>query len=75
MSETISIQEEEIAESRWMPVADYLRSESVGDFNKSIVRAAMESPGLVPRPIAGQDDHRKYEFFMPCDHELPAATI
>jgi 8-oxo-dGTP diphosphatase len=71
LSETISIQEEEIAESRWMPVADYLGSESVGDFNKSIVRAAMESPGMVPRPIAGQDDPRKYEFFMPSSDDGP----
>ena len=71
LSEKISIQEEEIAESLWMPVADYLGSESVGDFNKSIVKAAMESPGMVTSPIAGYGDPDKYEFFMPADDELP----
>lgn len=71
LSEKISIQEEEIAESLWMPVADYLGSESVSDFNKRIVKATMESPGVVPSPIAGYGDPDKYEFFMPADDELP----
>lgn len=73
LSEKISIQEEEIAESLWMPVADYMGSESVGDFNKSIVKAAIETPGMVSSPIAGYGDADKYEFFMPPDDELPLA--
>ena len=71
LSEEISIQEEEIAESLWMPVADYLGAESVHGFNKRIVRAAMESPGIVTSQVDGYDDGRRYEFFMPAADELP----
>ncbi len=65
MSEEIRIQQEEIAESLWMPVAEYLADENVSDFNKRIVRAAMETPGIVLTEVAGYGDGRRYEFFMP----------
>ncbi len=65
VSEEISIQEEEIAESLWMPVAEYLGDGNVHPFNKRIVRAAMESPGIAPAEIEGYGDRGKYEFFMP----------
>ena len=65
VSEEISIQEEEIADSLWMPVADYLGDGNVHPFNKRIVRAAMESPGISPAEIEGYGDRDKYEFFMP----------
>ena len=71
LSEEINIQEEEIAVSRWMPVGDYLAAENVSDFNKRIVRAAMESPGLPPTTIDGYGDPERYEFFMPLAEEMP----
>ena len=64
LSHEITMQEEEIEDCLWMPVNDFLGSEGVSVFNKSIVRAALNSPGVAPSQIAGpQDDSR--EFFMP----------
>src|SRR5690606_3976311 len=48
LSEEIAIQPDEIEESLWMPVQSYLDSEYVSIFNKQIVRAALESPGVIP---------------------------
>lgn len=65
LSEEIAIQIDEIDESIWMPVQRYLESEYVSVFNKQIVRAALESPGIVPAWIDGYADASRYEFFMP----------
>ena len=45
LSTEISIQEDEIAECLWMPVADYLADENVSAFNKRIVEAALQQHG------------------------------
>ncbi len=72
LSREISIQEEEIADSLWMPVTDYMAAENVSAFNKSIVRAAVESPGIVHTQMSEYGDTEKYEFFMPSEvDELP----
>ena len=67
LTEEIRIQEEEIAESLWMPVQEYLTSEYVGIFNKRIVEAALNSHGhLVPAWIEGYPtDPKVREIFMP----------
>jgi len=65
LSEAISIQEEEIAESLWMPVEEYLSNERVSSFNREIVRVAVDSPGLGRVEIEGYGDPDQYEFFMP----------
>ena len=65
LSETISIQEEEIAECLWMPTGDYLNDENVSSFNKHIVLAALNSAGVVPTQVEGYAEPEKYEFFMP----------
>ncbi len=65
LSETISIQEEEIAECLWMPTEDYLNDENVSSFNKHIVLAALNSAGVVPTQVEGYAEPEKYEFFMP----------
>ena len=64
-SQNITMQQEEIEECLWMPVLDYLESEYVHAFNKSIVKAALESPGVVPVDLDGYPDRREREFFMP----------
>ena len=69
LSHEIVIQQSEIEESRWMPVQDYLASEYVSAFNKQVVRAAIESPGVSPTWIDGYSDARRYEFFMPLDNQ------
>jgi 8-oxo-dGTP pyrophosphatase MutT (NUDIX family) len=65
LSEEIAIQQDEIEESLWMPVKSYLESEYVSVFNKRIVAAALDSPGVTPCAIDGYAEPSKYEFFMP----------
>ena len=64
LSRDITKQDEEIEECLWMPVEDYLSSESTSVFNRRIVKAALEHPGIAPEIIQGFDD-REREFFMP----------
>ena len=65
LSNQITIQEEEIAECLWMPVADFLGSNSIHVFNKTIVTAALNSPGVSPITIEGYEPAERFEFFMP----------
>jgi 8-oxo-dGTP pyrophosphatase MutT (NUDIX family) len=65
LSEMVTMQVEEIEECFWMPVADYFASDLVSVFNKRIVRAALDSPGVQPEWIDGYADPTRYEFFMP----------
>jgi hypothetical protein len=48
-----------------MPVEDYLTSEFVHVFNKTIVRAAIDTKGFPTTWIEGYSDPIRYEFFMP----------
>ena len=64
LSQDITMQEDEIEDCRWIPVDDFLGSEEVSVFNKSIVNAALESDGVTPTAIPGFDDETR-EFFMP----------
>ncbi len=65
----ITIQEDEIEESLWMPVQDFLSHEHVGVFNKHIVHAALNGHcGLAPQWIDGYDvDPGSREIFLPQD--------
>lgn len=65
VSQEIVKDNEEIAECMWMPVQDYLNSETVHSFNKAIVRAAISSHGLESTWIEGYDDPKQREFYMP----------
>ena len=65
ISEVIIIQQDEIEESRWMPVDEYLASDYVGVFNKRIVQAALASPGISSGWVDGYADPSRYEFFLP----------
>ena len=65
ISDQISIQASEIEEAKWMPVEEYLASEYVSSFNKRVVRAALDSPGISPEEIDGYANPQRYEFFMP----------
>jgi 8-oxo-dGTP diphosphatase len=67
LNEEISIQAAEIEECLWMPVDEYLNSEYVGIFNKRIVQAALNSPGIIPAWIEGYNNPATHEFFMPRD--------
>jgi 8-oxo-dGTP pyrophosphatase MutT (NUDIX family) len=65
LSEEITIEEEEIAESRWMPVQEYLDADQVSGFNKQIVLAARDTVGFSCTDIEDHDDKSRFEFFMP----------
>ncbi len=65
LSADIAIQAEEIEECLWLPVHDYLASENVSVFNKHIVKAALESPGVAHMHIDGYSDPARHEIFMP----------
>ena len=66
LTRDISRQESEIMECRWMPVDEYLEREDVSVFNKRIVRAAIEQPGIRPIDIDGYGTPETHEFFFPC---------
>lgn len=65
LSHEITMQAEEIEDCLWMPLDEYLAADNVSDFNKAIVRASLESPGLVPTRIDGYRAPRHYETYMP----------
>ena len=66
LSMEITRQEEEIAECLWMPVEEFLAEDSgIHGFNRSIVRAALDNPGIVPSEMEGYGDEERFEFFMP----------
>jgi 8-oxo-dGTP pyrophosphatase MutT (NUDIX family) len=65
LSEEILQDQQEIEECRWMPVEEYLAHDTVHNFNKMIVRAALNSHGLESTWIEGYDDPKVREFFMP----------
>lgn len=68
LSQDVTMQAEEIEECFWMPVDDYFASDLVSVFNKRIVRAALNSPGVIPEWIDGYADPTRYEFFMPSNN-------
>jgi ADP-ribose pyrophosphatase YjhB (NUDIX family) len=59
----ISMQTEEIQECLWMPVDEFLTSESIAEFNKWIVRAALKGPGMALTSVDGYPDPQVREFF------------
>jgi 8-oxo-dGTP pyrophosphatase MutT (NUDIX family) len=67
LTHEITMQEEEIAECLWMPVDKFLEDPSISPFNKTIVRAALDNPGIVPTFVEGYGDPARFEFFMPGD--------
>ena len=66
LTSKITVDEKEIAEAKWMPLDEYLSSEHVGAFNKQIVAATLNSPGLSPSTIAGFEIERsRFEAYFP----------
>ena len=66
LSNEITMEEDEIAECRWMSLEDFFDPRTgIHQFNKSIVRAALESPGVSPAIVTGYDDRQRFEFMMP----------
>ena len=58
LSHEITKQDEEIEDCIWMPLDEYYDAESVSFFNKLVVRAAVESPGVIPNRDRGLPQSR-----------------
>ncbi|KAA3654803.1 MAG: NUDIX domain-containing protein [Chloroflexi bacterium] len=68
LTQEIVIQEEEIAECRWMPVDEFLAHEDVGDFNKGVVKTAVSHTGFISSefdPPTNPTINQKGELFLP----------
>ncbi len=65
LTSEIRMQEEELEQALWMPVQQYLNTDDVSIFNKTIVRSALESKGIVPCTVEGYGPVERYEFFLP----------
>ncbi len=65
LSERIERDDWEIDECLWMPVNEYLQHDLVGDFNRAIVEAAINTPGLKNTWMDGYDDPTRREFYWP----------
>jgi len=61
----IQRQTEEIEECFWMPIAEYVNHPEVSAFNRRIIKAVFEAPGLAPDPIEGYGTPETHELFMP----------
>ena len=59
------MQADEIQECLWMPVDEIIASDSIANFYKQIVRAALESDGIVQSFIEGFGGPESREYFMP----------
>jgi 8-oxo-dGTP pyrophosphatase MutT (NUDIX family) len=65
LTREITMQVEEIEECLWMPVDQFLNAEDVSLFNRRIVSAALESPGIPLSWVDGVGDPDSREFFLP----------
>ena len=52
----------EIEDCRWMPLDEYFSSTYVAEFNRAVVRCAIQGPALAPATI---EDNQPYEFLAP----------
>jgi 8-oxo-dGTP pyrophosphatase MutT (NUDIX family) len=60
----IVIDPEEISEAVWMPVAEYLTHPYVHPFNRKIVEAALNSPGMTLHELPGTYSSETHELFF-----------
>ena len=65
LSKKIIMQTAEIQECLWMPVDDFIGSDAISNFNKQIVRVALESDGIVQSFIEGFGGPESREYFRP----------
>ena len=65
VSREIAMQADEIQECLWLPVGEFLEADDISNFNKQIVRAALEGEGVVQSFIEGFGGPDTREYFMP----------
>lgn len=71
LTREITMQTQEIQECIWMPVDEFLGSESVADFNKWIVNAGLKAPGMGITSVVGYPAVGDREFFVSLDGVSP----
>ena len=69
LSKEITMQAEEIQECIWLPVDEFLSADSVAEFNKWIVRAALHCPGMLVTSVDGYGPPEEREFFLSADRK------
>ena len=69
LSKEITMQAEEIQECIWMPVEEFLNADTVAEFNKWIVRAGLNCPGMQVTSIDGYGPPEEREFFISADRK------
>ncbi len=69
LSRKITMQTEEIQECIWMPVDEFLKADTVAEFNKWIVRAGLNSPGMHITSVDGYSPSEEREFFVSAARE------
>ncbi|PZC44749.1 MAG: 8-oxo-dGTP pyrophosphatase MutT, NUDIX family [Chloroflexi bacterium] len=74
LTKEIIMQDDEIQECLWLPVDEFLEREDIAIFNKQIVRAALETEGVVQSFIEGFGDPDTREYFMP-PHLVDGITV
>ena len=74
LSREITMQADEIQECLWLPVDQFLARDDISNFNKQIVRAALESDGVVQSFIEGFGGPDTREYFMP-QHLVDGAGV
>jgi len=74
LSRKITMQADEIQECLWLPVDQFLARDDISNFNKQIVRAALESDGVVQSFIEGFGGPDTREYFMP-QHLVDGAGV
>ena len=67
LTREITMQTQEIQECIWMPVDEFLGSDSVADFNKWIVNAGLSVPGMEVTSVVGYPTVGDREFFVSMD--------
>ena len=67
LTREIAMQTQEIQECIWMPVDEFLGSDSVAEFNKWIVNAGLRVPGMVVTSVDGYPAVGDREFFESMD--------
>ena len=65
LTDKITMGEHEIAECLWMPLHDFMADAAISPFNKSIVRSALESDGIIPADPPGMPPDPAREYFLP----------
>lgn len=65
LSRSIDAQESEIAEARWMPLAEFMSSERASPFTRDLLKAALGGNGLEVSSYESVTSRSVWELFLP----------